>query len=257
MFLADLHVHSNFSDGQMSIPELVDFYGQRGFGAIAITDHICEDRSFLGLAASYLKLSLTQQTFPLYMQTLKLEAERALREYNMVVIAGFELSKNSWFNHRSAHVIGLGVSEIVKADGDIKDLARAIRSQGGLAVAAHPVSTRKFEPQTFHLWNRREELKTEFDAWEVASGPHFFEEVYASGLPMIATSDLHRKNQIESWKTLFRCARTQEAIFDAIRTQRLEFQFYRETYSQVGANTDQREDAQTSGRASEAHFFPM
>ncbi|NJM10303.1 MAG: PHP domain-containing protein, partial [Bdellovibrionaceae bacterium] len=39
MFLADLHVHSNFSDGHLSISELVDFYGQRGFGAIAVTDH--------------------------------------------------------------------------------------------------------------------------------------------------------------------------------------------------------------------------
>lgn len=29
MLLTDLHVHSTFSDGKMTIAELVDFYGQR------------------------------------------------------------------------------------------------------------------------------------------------------------------------------------------------------------------------------------
>jgi PHP domain len=198
MFLADLHVHSNFSDGQMSLPELVDFYGSRGFGAVAVTDHICEKRTFLGQAADYLNLSLNEQNFLEYLDILADEAKRAWRAYRMVVIPGFELSKNSWFNHRSAHILGLGISRFMTADGDIKDLARSIRAQ------------------------------EEFDAWEVASGPHFFTEVQESGLPLLATSDLHRKTQIESWKTVFTCERSQSAIFEAIRKQDLGFAFYRE-----------------------------
>jgi predicted metal-dependent phosphoesterase TrpH len=228
MILADMHTHSTFSDGKMSIPELVDFYGQRGFGAIAVTDHICEDRTFFGVAASYLKYTLTPATFPLYMQILRSEAERAWDRYKMVVIAGYELSKNSWSNHRSAHILGLGIHDFIAADGDILDLARAIRAQGGLAIAAHPVSTRKFERQTYHLWNRRDELKSEFDAWEVASGPHLFDEVLKSGLPMIASSDLHHAEQINAWKTVLHCEKHPEAILDAIRKQELSFQFYKE-----------------------------
>ncbi len=228
MFLADLHVHSTFSDGQLNIPELVDFYGQRGFGAIAVTDHIVEHRAFLGKAARHLNLCLTPATFPLYRAILRSEADRAWREYKMVVITGFELSKNSWLNHRSAHILGLGVKEFMAADGDIKDLARAVRAQGALAIAAHPVSTGKFEPQTFHLWSRREELRHEFDAWEVASGAKWSVEVEASGLPLIASSDLHRPGQINSWKTVFTCDRSQDAIFDAIKTQNLSFTFYQE-----------------------------
>jgi hypothetical protein len=146
----------------------------------------------------------------------------------MVVITGFELSKNSWLNQRSAHILGLGVKEFMSADGDIVDLARGIRAQGGVAIAAHPLSTGKFEPQTFHLWSRREELKAEFDAWEVASGQKWSPEVEASGLPMIATSDLHRPSQINSWKTLFSCERSQEAVFDAIKTQAVQFTYYQE-----------------------------
>ncbi|MEK7356179.1 MAG: PHP domain-containing protein [Bdellovibrionota bacterium] len=227
-FLADLHVHSNFSDGKLSISELVDFYGSRGFGAIAVTDHVCEDRTFLGVAASYLNLSLTSSSFSKYLEILHVEGLRAWRKYRMVVIPGFELSKNSWFNHRSAHVLGLGVTSFVEADGDIPQLARAIRSQGAVSVAAHPVSTGKFEPQTFHLWSRRCELEREFDAWEVASGPRLFEEVLESGLPLLASSDFHHPGHIEAWKTVFDCERHQEAILDAIRDQNLTFRFYHE-----------------------------
>jgi histidinol phosphatase-like PHP family hydrolase len=70
MIMADLHVHSTFSDGKLTVSELVDFYGERGFGCIAITDHICEQKSFLGLAAGALKFTLTPDSFPQYLETV-------------------------------------------------------------------------------------------------------------------------------------------------------------------------------------------
>lgn len=228
MFLADLHMHSTFSDGKLTIPELVDLFGSRGFGAISITDHLCEDATTIGIAARYLNQTLTPATFPLYIEILRSEAERAWKQYKMIVIPGFELTKNSALNHRSAHMLGIGISQWVRADHDPVDLARAIRAQGALAIAAHPVNTRKREKQTYHLWDRREELSKELDAWEVASGPYIFEEVYMSGLPMVASGDLHRPEQLSSWKTLFECERHPEAIMDAIRKQELSFRFYRE-----------------------------
>jgi predicted metal-dependent phosphoesterase TrpH len=147
MFLGDFHLHSTFSDGQLTIPELVDLFGQRGFGAIAITDHLCENRTLIGKAAEFLNRTLTPANFPFYTEILKSEAERAWKQYKMVVIPGFELTKNSVSNYRSAHMVGLGVSKFISADGDVLDLARAIRAQGALAIAAHPVATRKVEKQ--------------------------------------------------------------------------------------------------------------
>lgn len=228
MFLADFHIHSTFSDGKLTIPEIVDLYGQRGFGAIAITDHLCEERTLIGLAARFLQRTLTPATFPLYQNIIRSEAVRAWDQYRMVVIPGVELTQNTVRNSRSAHVLGLGVTEYIGAEPDAKDLARAIRAQGGLAIAAHPVNTQKREKQTYHLWDRREELRTEFDAWEVASGPHLFEEVLRSDLPRIASSDLHHPKQIRSWKTGLACERTQEAIFASIRSQKISFHFYEE-----------------------------
>ncbi|MEK6579472.1 MAG: PHP domain-containing protein [Bdellovibrionota bacterium] len=228
MILGDLHIHSSFSDGKHTIPEIVDFYGKRGFGVIAITDHLCETNTFLGKAATYLNKTLTPATFPLYLEILKSEAERAWRLYKMVVIPGYEITKNSLSNHRSAHILGLGVDQFVSAEGEIVDICKNIRNQGALAVAAHPVPTRKIEKQTYHLWDRREELKKYLDAWEVASGPHFFDEVMKSGLPLLATSDLHSFSQINAWKTVFHCEKHPEAILEAIRKQKLSFRYYQE-----------------------------
>ncbi|MEW6056405.1 MAG: PHP domain-containing protein [Bdellovibrionota bacterium] len=228
MWLADFHMHSTFSDGKLTIPELVDLYGARGFGAIAITDHLCEAKTVIGKAALYLNRTLTAANFPLYLEILKSEAERAWKQYGMVVLPGFELTKNSVSNHRSAHIIGIGVTDFIHAEADAVHLIRAIKGHGGIAIAAHPVATGKVEKQTYHLWGRRQELAGEFDAWEVASGQILFDEVLKSGLPLIANSDLHRRNQLSSWKTQLDCERHPEAILDAIRKQRVNFKYYHE-----------------------------
>lgn len=226
MFLSDFHVHSTFSDGRVPLPDVIDLYGKRGFGCIAITDHLCEKQTWLGKASRFLDCSLTPATFPLYMSLLESEAARAWDQYRMVVIPGIELTKNFLSNHRSAHVVGLGISKFIWADQDIPELCAAIREQGGLSVAAHPVWTRKVEKQTFHLWDRREELRNSFDAWEVASGPFIFDEVANTDLPKIASSDLHVAKQMTSWKTVLHCERHPEAILRAIKRQELEFVFY-------------------------------
>ena len=249
--LADFHIHSTFSDGKHSIPELIDAYGTRGFGCISITDHLCETETVIGRFATYLGRSLTPATFPLYLEILKSEARRAWIEYGMVVIPGVELTKNSVLNHRSAHIIALGIEGLLCADGDAVDICRSIRRHGGLAIAAHPVSTRKTEKQTYELWGRREELAPEFDAWEVASGPYLFDEVLESGLPMIASSDLHSLKQMTSWKTVLSCERHPEAVLNAIRKQKVKFQFYRDEVGNDGL--DHRIDSSALGISHGSH----
>lgn len=231
MFLADFHIHSNFSDGKLSIPALVDYFGKRGFGAIAITDHYCEQSSLIGKASSYLGVTLTPATFPIYRELLKTEQERAWDQYQMCLIPGVEITKNSVLNHRSAHFLILGNLHHVDPNLDISELSDRVRPDGGLVIAAHPVSTQKLEKQTFHLWNRRSELASKVDAWEVASGPYLFNEVRNSRLPMIANSDFHTEKNMSSWKSVLSCEKKQEAILQAIRSQKIDFQFYREEKS--------------------------
>jgi predicted metal-dependent phosphoesterase TrpH len=225
-FLGDFHLHSNFSDGKLTIPQIVDLYGSHGFGVIAITDHIAEKDTWLGKAAVILKQVLTEDRFVVYLETLRTEAQRAWDQYEMLVLPGFELSKNTINNHRSAHVLGIGVSQFMHADGDPIDLAKALRAQGAISVAAHPVNSRKMEKQTYHLWDRRDELSKTFDAWELASGQIIFDEVKATRLPKIASSDLHSHKHFASWKTRFHCELHPEAVLQAIRDQAIDFAFF-------------------------------
>lgn len=226
--MTDLHIHSTYSDGKLSIPEIVDLYGKRKFKIIAITDHLCEEDSFLGKASNFLDKTLTKETFRNYLKEIEDEARRAMDIYGMLVIPGVEFTKNSVLFKRSAHILALGIKEYIPADKTILELLEEIKKQGAISIAAHPVSTRMIEHQTFHLWDNREELKDKFDAWEVASGPHFFDEVFESGLPLIANSDFHHPKQINSWKTMIDCELNFESMAQAIRVQRIEFINYSE-----------------------------
>ena len=226
MMLADLHIHSKYSDGKLSIPDLVDFYGKRGFKVIAITDHLCEEETFLGKASLFLKKTLSAHNFHEYLETIKVQGKRALKQYGMLVIAGVEITKNSLSFHRSAHILAVGITDYISADGSILEILKKIKAQGALAIAAHPVSTKKIEHQTYHLWDQRQVLAEYFDAWEVASGPHIFEEVMNSGLPIIASSDFHHEKHIRSWKSLLNCELNLASIKSAIREQKIEFTFY-------------------------------
>lgn len=224
--LADLHIHSHYSDGKLSIAELVDFFGKNKVKVIAITDHLCEEKTILGKASKALKKTLTKITFPHYLEEIQREAKRAMTEYGMLVLPGVELTKNSLSFNRSAHIVAVGINDFISADGNVVDVLRRIKNQGALAVAAHPVSTRMLEHQTYYLWDRRDELAEWFDAWEVASGAFLFDEVLRSGLPMIANSDLHYPRQIRSWKTLLNCELNFESVKKAVVEQDLKFTFF-------------------------------
>ena len=48
MLLCDFHIHTNYSDGKLSVPEIIDFYGERGFDCICITDHLADPKRLIG-----------------------------------------------------------------------------------------------------------------------------------------------------------------------------------------------------------------
>lgn len=219
----DLHIHTQFSDGKLTLAEVVDLYGQRGFGAIAITDHLSEKNNIIGRVTHGLSYSLTRENFPEYIAAIRREGERAWREYGMLVIPGFEVTKNSFINHRSAHILVLGIEQFMDPELPVEEILARAKQMGALTVAAHPFHTGDFEFQTFYLWSRREQLKNLVDAWEVNYRRSIRADVLNSGLPLIASSDFHRGLHFTSWKTKIYGEKTQESIFGAIRSQNLDF----------------------------------
>jgi 3',5'-nucleoside bisphosphate phosphatase len=45
--LCELHAHSTWSDGSLTLTDLVDLYGRSGFDVLCITDHACRDGRYL------------------------------------------------------------------------------------------------------------------------------------------------------------------------------------------------------------------
>ncbi len=224
--VGDFHVHTTYSDGSLSIRQTVDLYGEAGFGALAITDHLCEQKTFLGKAAKYLDKTLRPDNFQDYLTEIASEAERARKLYKMIVIPGVEITKNTLSNHRSAHIVILGVKSYINPDLSILQICAASKNQGAISIAAHPVFTRNLEKQTYHLWDQKEDLKKHIDLWEVASGSLLFPEVQAEKLPKIANSDLHRPHQISSWKTKVRGEHSEESILENLKKQNVDFVYY-------------------------------
>lgn len=219
----DLHIHSNFSDGKLSIAEIVDLYGSHGFGAIAIADHLCERNNLIGRVSHGLSYSLSKENFDEYVQTIRQEAKRAMFQYGMLVIPGFEITKNSFINHRSAHILILGIEDFIPPELPVEEILEQAKAHGALTIAAHPFHTGDFEFQTFYLWSRREKLRHLIDAWEMNYRKKIVPEVLNSGLPVIANSDLHHLGHFNSWKSKIYAEKTQEDLFEGIRQQRIDF----------------------------------
>ncbi len=159
MLLADFHIHTTWSDGKLSIPEVVDLFGRAGHDAIAITDHVVNSDTLVGKATHHFGLTVTERNFPAYREEIEREKRRALDQYGMVVIPGFELTQNTVTRKNSAHVLALGVDEFISADGSVEEMLMRAQKQSRIVVACHPHEQSDWFSNTFYLWNRRNEVR--------------------------------------------------------------------------------------------------
>jgi predicted metal-dependent phosphoesterase TrpH len=223
--LCDFHVHTTWSDGRLSIRDVVDLYGQTGrFDVIAITDHILMKRDLLkriGKIASFgLKnFSVTLEQFDDYLAEIHFEAERARRLYDLLVIPGAEITQNRIRSWKNAHIIALNIDEYISADLSAEDILRDIRRQGGFSIACHPHhrTTRRIEISTCYLWDNRKKLAPLVDVWEAANRDDLFSVTSLKHYPYIANSDFHKPKHLYSWKTLLKCEKSWDAIAATLR----------------------------------------
>ena len=178
---ADLHIHSDHSDGLASIPEIMEYVQDHtDLRVIAITDHnTIEGARF---ASSLAEL------------------------YDFDVIVGSEISS------QAGHILGLFLEEDVAAGMSAADTIRAIEEQGGVAVLAHPFANRAFGP--FGLKSVGDAMsELAFKALEVYnSSPYLIRanrlaaKAFTGGQGIAATggSDAHVCKAIGNGYTLFR-----------------------------------------------------
>jgi len=214
--LGDFHIHTRWSDGHLSIREVVDLYGSHGFDVIAITDHVFDAYTLEQRRSRGEPVGLLPGIFNSYLKAVREEARRAWREYRMLVLPGWEIT-----NDRGCyHIVGIDVKDFIDPDLTVEEIVEGLRQQGALAIAAHP-GRRSFEKgPTFscqHLKENMEQYRHLFDAWEIANRYDFFYDIWEKGLKFVAGSDFHREEHLNAWKTLIKTEKDPEGIKAAIR----------------------------------------
>ncbi len=108
MGLADLHLHTDFSDGWPTPAQVIDHVTLEGrLDVIAITDHDTIEGALRG-------------------------ADHAARTDGVAVVIGEEVSS------RHGHILGLFLEKRVRPGLSAAATIAEIHNQGGLAIAAHP-----------------------------------------------------------------------------------------------------------------------
>ena len=216
--LCDFHIHTNYSDGKLTVPEVVDFYGRRGFDCICITDHWTDPRRLIGKLSRLTPFTLSYDQIEEYFEVIAREARRAWRRYGMLVLTGLEFNKDGPTSKSSAHLLGVDLSEPISPRLDLLRTIERIHQQGGLAVASHPhVMKSEWAKDTLYLWENQDRFAPVIDAWEIANRNNLFAPVSLKRLPFLANSDFHKPKHIYSWKTLLHCEKDRQAIKECIR----------------------------------------
>jgi hypothetical protein len=213
LLLCELHAHTRWSDGSLTLPELVDLYGASNFDVLCLTDHRVrsDDHSARAVPAA---------AWHAYRNEIEREAVRALRTYGLLLIPGLELSDNHDEPARSAHVLALGLTDDVSLDGGLVAAIEAAHAQGAAIVAAHPYAPDDCTPQrpTCRIWSERELFAPLVHRYELFNRREVFSWVAAEDLPAVATGDVHRAEHVSSWKTLLPCAKHEEAVVEYLRS---------------------------------------
>jgi predicted metal-dependent phosphoesterase TrpH len=217
MLLCDIHIHTKYSDGSLELKKVIDIFGQAGFDAIAITDHVVNEDNSIGKLAKRLKLSVTEKNFDEYMENIKYEAERAWNKYEMLVIPGVEISKNYITPDKSAHILIIDIKDFIPACMDYEKIFLEAKRQNALIVACHPHNMSDMSRETLFLWNNRDRYARYIDAWEIANRDDVFNVISLKKYPYIANSDFHKPRHLYSWKTLLNCKKDIESIKQCVR----------------------------------------
>jgi UDP-N-acetylglucosamine:LPS N-acetylglucosamine transferase/histidinol phosphatase-like PHP family hydrolase len=236
MLLCDFHTHTNYSDGKLTVPELIDFYGRRGFDCLCITDHLADPRRLIGKLSKLVNLTVGPDQLDEYFDVIDRERRRAWRKYQMLVMAGIEFNKDGLTRKSSAHLLGIDLKAPINPALDLPETIAEIHAQGALAVASHPhIMKSEWGKNTLFLWENQDMFAPLIDAWEIANRNNIFTPVGLKRLAFLANSDFHKPKHIYSWKTLLHCHKDPEAIKDCIRkNEQLAITLYRDGDSSRG-----------------------
>lgn len=220
--LCELHAHTTWSDGELTLRELVDLHGRHGFDVLCVTDHTVREDDPWKELDSWPGDGVTEATFTAYLAEIEHEARRALGTYGMLVVPGLELTFNDTDPRRAAHAVAIGLRRFVSVSGGIAEAIDSAARAGAALVAAHP-NGRGPKPRTTRLTQRfayDEALRRRVHRFELFNRTHLYPWIAESGLPGVAAGDVHRPEHLGGWKTLVPAQRDEEALVRYLRSAR-------------------------------------
>jgi hypothetical protein len=213
MLLCELHDHTTWSDGALTVTELVDLYGMHGFDVLCVTDHL--------LGSDARSFRLRPETYPRYVKTLERESRRAREQYHLLVIPGAELTHASGDPDEAGHALAVGLRSRCSVHEGLEPALRAARASGAAIIAAHPHGGKddpRPERTTRWFWRNHERLGGLVDRYELVNRRQTLGWVAEAGLPAVAAGDFHRVEHLRSWKTLLPCSKTERAVVNHLRS---------------------------------------
>jgi predicted metal-dependent phosphoesterase TrpH len=217
--LCELHAHTTWSDGALTLPELVDLYGRSGFDVLAITDHVVRADDPVRRTGS----TVVAATYADYVAEIEAEAERAAARYGLLVVPGLELTYDDADPCRAAHAVALGLRRFVGLDRGLEPALADARARGAALVAAHPhtLAATATAPRTTAWFAEEPEWAAgAVDRFEVCNRYTFFGWVAERRMPVVATGDFHRREHLGSWKTLLPAEKSEAGVVEYLRSSR-------------------------------------
>src|SRR5918996_282049 len=219
--LCELHAHTTWSDGELSLAAVVDLYGTAGFDVLCVTDHVL--RSDDPWPLQHGRPCLDGTNAGAYFAELERERARALSAYGLLLVSGLELTYNDPNPERAAHAVAVGLHGLVAMDDGPAAAMETARAAGAAILAAHPHDSGPTPAVPFptrYFAGHWRELRGLFDRAELFNAGHLFSWIAEAGLPAVACADLHRAEDLPGWPTLVPCEQDEEALVDYLRSSR-------------------------------------
>jgi predicted metal-dependent phosphoesterase TrpH len=219
--LCELHAHSTWSDGTLTLTELVDLYGSNGFDVLVVSDHVLRsDDPWPGEnpGASF----VGEENHGAYLEAIQAEAERARSRYDLLLIPGLELTYNDPDPDVACHAVAVGLRSYVAMDRGIAEAMGEARAAGAAIIAAHPHSLESElgTRGTRRFWREWRVLGGLIDRYELFNQREVYSWVANAGLPSVACGDFHRREHLSSWKTLLPCEKGERPVVEYLRSSR-------------------------------------
>lgn len=218
--LCELHCHTTFSDGELTLRETVDLYGASGFDVLCITDH-CVRTDDPWLARKPPPSHVHADNFESYLAAIQAEAARARGLYDLLVVPGLELTDHNTDPRRAAHAVAVGLHQFVGVDQGLDAALIEAAAAGAVLIAAHPYrlqGARKSIRGTARFAIEWESLGQLVHRFELINRHEAFGWVAEAGLPYVASGDFHRLEHLENWKTIVPSVKDEAAVVSYLRS---------------------------------------